>query len=121
MNRTIKDATVTRFYDESHDQLGQHFADYNFVRRFKTLTPCNSSARRGSSRPERFTLNPRQQMPGASISFSSTAAFPCSNAAIRSRQIFLTGKDLLRPKRLRHRRKQAGGPPQEIPKSASRP
>lgn len=37
MNRTIRDATVRRFYDESHDQLRQHLADfiaaYNFGRR----------------------------------------------------------------------------------------
>jgi transposase InsO family protein len=41
MNRTIKDATVKRFYYESHDQLRQHLADfvsaYNFRRRLKTL------------------------------------------------------------------------------------
>ncbi|SDA99774.1 Integrase core domain-containing protein [Mesorhizobium qingshengii] len=41
MNRTIKDATVKRFYHESHDQLRQHLADfvaaYNFARRLKTL------------------------------------------------------------------------------------
>ena len=41
MNRTIKDATVKRFYYESHDQLRQHLADfvsaYNFARRLKTL------------------------------------------------------------------------------------
>ncbi|MBB1250937.1 IS481 family transposase [Rhizobium sp. G21] len=41
MNRTIKDATVKRFYYKSHDQLRQHLADfvsaYNFARRLKTL------------------------------------------------------------------------------------
>ena len=41
MNRTIKDATVKRFYYESHHQLRQHLADfvaaYNFARRLKTL------------------------------------------------------------------------------------
>ena len=41
MNRTIKDATVKRFYYESHDQLRRHLADfvsaYNFGRRLKTL------------------------------------------------------------------------------------
>ncbi|BCG76060.1 hypothetical protein MesoLj113a_72180 [Mesorhizobium sp. 113-1-2] len=40
MNRTIKDATVKRFYYESHDQLRTHLADfvaaYNFARRLKT-------------------------------------------------------------------------------------
>jgi len=41
MNRTIKDATVKRFYYESDDQLRQHLADfvlaYNFARRLNTL------------------------------------------------------------------------------------
>lgn len=41
MNRTIKDATVRRFYYESHVQLRPHLADfasaYNFCRRLKTL------------------------------------------------------------------------------------
>lgn len=29
MNRTIKDATIKRFYYESHDQLRQHLADFD--------------------------------------------------------------------------------------------
>jgi Integrase core domain len=41
MNRTIQDATVKRYYYDSHDQLRQHLADfvsaYNFARRLKTL------------------------------------------------------------------------------------
>jgi hypothetical protein len=41
MNRTIKDATVRRFYYDCHDQLRQHLADflaaYNFARGLKTL------------------------------------------------------------------------------------
>src|SRR6202040_3720416 len=41
MNRTIKEATVQRFYYASHQQLRQHLADfvdaYNFARRLKTL------------------------------------------------------------------------------------
>ena len=56
MNRTIKDATVRRFYYESHEQLRRHLTDfisaYNFGRRLKTLkglTPyefiCRSWAR----------------------------------------------------------------------------
>ena len=39
MNRTIKHATVKRFYYESHDQLRHHLADfvaaYNVARRPK--------------------------------------------------------------------------------------
>ena len=41
MNRTIKDATVKRYFYETHDQLRAHlqnFVDaYNFARRLKTL------------------------------------------------------------------------------------
>ncbi len=38
MNRAIKDATVKRFYYESHDHLRRHFADaYNFGRHLRAL------------------------------------------------------------------------------------
>jgi len=41
MNRTIKEATVKRFHDETHDLLRTHLTDfvspYNFARRPKTL------------------------------------------------------------------------------------
>ena len=41
MNRTLKDATVRRYYYGSHDQLRRHFQlfvdAYNHVRRLKTL------------------------------------------------------------------------------------
>jgi hypothetical protein len=74
MNRTIKDATVKRFYYESHDQLRSHLADfvvaYNFGRRLKTLnglTPYEFIAKVWASQPERFTVNPLQQMPGLNI------------------------------------------------------
>jgi Integrase core domain len=46
MNRTIKDATVKRFHDETHDQLRTHLADYlaahNFARTLKTLKSLTS-------------------------------------------------------------------------------
>ena len=74
MNRTIKDAIVKRFYYESHDQLGQHLADfvaaYNFARRLKTLkgiTPYEFICKRWTSEPERFITNPLQQIPGLNI------------------------------------------------------
>jgi hypothetical protein len=54
MNRTIKDATVKRYFYETHDQLRTHlrdFADaYNFAKRLKTLrglTPTSSSGKPG--------------------------------------------------------------------------
>lgn len=65
MNRTIKDATVKRFYYESHDQLRRHLADfviaYNFGRRLKTLkalTPYEFICKAWLSQPERFSLSP---------------------------------------------------------------
>ena len=74
MNRTIKDATVKRFYYESHDQFRQHLADfvsaYNFGRKLKTLkglTPYEFICKAWASNPERFSINPLQQMPGLNI------------------------------------------------------
>ena len=41
MNRTIKDATVKRYFYETHDELRAHRQNfvnaYNFARRLKTL------------------------------------------------------------------------------------
>jgi hypothetical protein len=39
MNRTLKEATVQRYYDDTHGQLRRHLADflaaYNFAKRLK--------------------------------------------------------------------------------------
>ena len=71
MNRTIKEATVQRFYYATHDQLRTHLADfvaaYNFARRLKTLkglTPYEFICKQWTREPERFRLNPLHQMPG---------------------------------------------------------
>ena len=71
MNRTIKDATVKRFYYETHDELRSHLADfvsaYNFAKRLKTLkglTPYEYICKAWTKEPGRFTLDPLQQMPG---------------------------------------------------------
>ena len=71
MNRTIKDATVKRYFYETHDQLRTHLRDfvdaYNFGRRLKTLnglTPFEFVCKRWTTEPERFSVNPLQQMPG---------------------------------------------------------
>ena len=41
MNRTLKEATVKRYFYETHDELRNHLGDfvhaYNFARRLKTL------------------------------------------------------------------------------------
>src|ERR1700744_5285764 len=71
MNRTIKEATVKRYHYDSRGQLERHlngFVDaYNFGRRLKTLkglTPYEFICKAWTSDPERFILNPLQQMPG---------------------------------------------------------
>src|SRR4249919_3645809 len=71
MNRTIKDATVKRFYYETHDELRAHLADfvnaYNFARRLKSLrglTPYEAICKAWTKEPERFKLDPIHQMPG---------------------------------------------------------
>ena len=71
MNRTIKEATVKRYYYESHDQLRGHLADfvtaYNFARRLKTLkgrTPYEYICARWTKEPQRFSLNPIHQSLG---------------------------------------------------------
>ena len=71
MNRTIKDATVKRFYYQTHDQLRTHLTDfvtaYNFARRLKTLkglTPYEYVCKLWTKEPHRFNLNPLHHMPG---------------------------------------------------------
>lgn len=74
INRTAKEATVKRFYYESHDQLRSHLTDfvtaYNFAKRFKTLkgfTLYEYICKVWTMEPERFTLDPLHQMPGLNI------------------------------------------------------
>jgi Integrase core domain len=74
MNRTIEEATVQRFYYESHQRLRRHLANfvaaYNFGRRLKALkglTPFDYTCKSWTSQPEKFILNPLQQMPGLNI------------------------------------------------------
>ena len=71
MNRTIKEATVKRFYYETHDQLREHLANfvaaYNFAKRLKTLqglTPYEYICKCWTKQPQRFNLNPHHQMLG---------------------------------------------------------
>ena len=71
MNRTIKEATVKRFHYDYHRQLEAHLSyfmsAYNFARRLKTLkglTPYEFICKTWTRDPNRFILNPLQQMPG---------------------------------------------------------
>src|SRR3974390_3186091 len=74
MNSTIKDATVKRYFYETHEQLRTHLRDfveaYNFARRLKTLTgltPYEFICKAWTSQSHRFKINPLQQMPGPNI------------------------------------------------------
>ncbi|MCK9993906.1 MAG: hypothetical protein Dbin4_02426, partial [Alphaproteobacteria bacterium] len=65
MNRTLKEATVKRYYYRSHDQLKQHMQTflmaYNFARRLKTLkglTAYEYICQIWTKEPERFKINP---------------------------------------------------------------
>jgi transposase InsO family protein len=71
MNRTLKDATVRRYYYDSHDQLRAHlqlFLDaYTFARRLKTLrglTPYEFICKTWTDQPHRFRVNPTHLNPG---------------------------------------------------------
>jgi transposase InsO family protein len=71
MNRTIKDATVRRFYYQTHESLRGHVATfldaYNFAKRLKSLsglTPFERICQCWTDHPERFRLNPLHHMPG---------------------------------------------------------
>src|SRR5208282_5120623 len=89
MNRTIKDATVKRYFYETHDQLRTHLRDfvdaYNFARRLKTLrglTPYEFICKVWTSQPERFKLSPLQQTPGLN---SASRRGPLTASGARSR------------------------------------
>lgn len=74
MNRTLKEATVKRYYYNTHNQLKQHlyaFVNaYNFAKRLKTLkglTPYEFIIKISQSEPERFNINPNQHSLGLNI------------------------------------------------------
>lgn len=65
MNRTIKDATVKKYYYQSHDELKAHLQTflmaYNFAKRLKTLkglTTYEYICKIWTTEPERFRINP---------------------------------------------------------------
>lgn len=65
MNRTIKDATVHRYFYQSHEQLRSHLKTflmaYNFAKRLKSLkglTPFEFIEKIWSKEPERFMKEP---------------------------------------------------------------
>ena len=71
MNRTLKEATVKRFYYQTHQHFRQHLNNfinaYNFARRLKTLkglTPYEYICSTWTKEPQRFKLNPTHLTPG---------------------------------------------------------
>jgi len=71
MNRTLKEATVRRYYYETHDELRAHLAAfidaYNFAKRLKTLkglTPFEHICNCWTADPDRFNVDPTHLSPG---------------------------------------------------------
>ena len=74
MNRTIKEATVKRYYYQSHDHLKRHLhaflMAYNFAKRLKALKGLTSYeyiSKIWTKEPERFNVNPFQHNAGLNI------------------------------------------------------
>ena len=74
MNRTLKEATVKRYYYETHEQLKEHLklflTAYNFARRLKTLNGLTSYeyiVKCWQNDKERFKLNPSHHTLGLNI------------------------------------------------------
>lgn len=67
----IEEATVKRYYYQSHDQLKKHLQTflmaYNFVKRLKTLkglTAYEYICKVWTKEPKRFKINPIQHIVG---------------------------------------------------------
>ena len=89
MNRTIKEATVKRYYYNSHKELRQHlyaFVNaYNFAKRLKTLkglTPYEFIINTWQSEPERFNINPYHHTLGLNTTVSHSPEGTKEGAAI---------------------------------------
>jgi len=74
MNRTLKEATVKKYYYETHDHLKTHMHSflmaYNFARRLKTLkglTPYEYVCKIWTKEPERFNVDPFHHNVGLNI------------------------------------------------------
>lgn len=74
MNRTLKEATVRRYYYSSYDQLREHIAAfvnaYNYAKRLKTLkghTPHEYIVNCWTTEPKRFNVNPNHHSAGLNI------------------------------------------------------
>jgi len=73
-NRTLKDATVKRYFYDTHNQLKAHLTDFlradNCARRLKTLkglTPYQFICKQWQKTPLRFNINPIHHTVGLNI------------------------------------------------------
>jgi transposase InsO family protein len=71
MNRTLKEATVQRYYYDTHEQLRRHLADflaaYDFAKRLKMLkglTPHEYVCQIWTTEQSRFRINPTHNTAG---------------------------------------------------------
>lgn len=71
MNKTLKEATVKKYYYKSHQQLKEHLYNfvmaYNYAKRLKTLkglTPFEFICTQWTKSPDLFILNPLHQSLG---------------------------------------------------------
>jgi Integrase core domain len=66
-----QEATIKRFYYETHDQLREQLANfvagYNFAKRLNTLTTYQYICKCRTKEPQPFTPNPHHQTPGPNI------------------------------------------------------
>jgi len=74
MNRTLKEATVKRYYYDTHQQLKKHLYTfvnaYNFAKRLKTLkglTPYEFIIKIWQKEPEQFIINPNHHNLGLNM------------------------------------------------------
>jgi hypothetical protein len=74
MNRTLKEATVKRYYYDNHQQLREHLYNflnaYNFAKRLKNLqglTPYEYIIKCWQKEPKRFKINPAHHKVGLNI------------------------------------------------------
>ncbi|WP_310620135.1 IS481 family transposase [Flexibacterium corallicola] len=74
MNRTLKEATVRRYYYRTHNELRAHLDTfiqaYNFAKRLKALrglTPFDYITRQWTQEPDRFIKQPHHLLAGLNI------------------------------------------------------
>ncbi len=94
MNRTIKEATVKRFYYDNHQQLKQHLYDfinaYNFAKRLKALkglTPYEFIIKTWTSDLNKFIINPNHYTLGLNTIIISLPHLMMLKKAIRLQQL----------------------------------